>query len=136
MISSFIKDLCQWAYKEFAIEAIVLVGSFARGTQKIDSDIDLIILTSDKQSYVENPIVFSVLGEIDEINIETYGECTSVRVWYKSGLNVEFGIVSLKWVDIPLDEGTQQVLSGGYKILVDKTDLFAPIKTIIPDLAV
>lgn len=51
---------------------------------------------------------------------EYYGECTSVRVWYESGLEVEFGIVEPSWISLPLDNGTHKVLSDGYKVIVDK----------------
>lgn len=133
MFDYFIEKIKKWGINEPLVEAIILVGSYARGTQKADSDIDLVILTSNKQHYIDNPQIFSAFGLIDRSNIEFYGECTSIRIWYKNGLEVEFGMVPLKWIDLPLDFGTEQALSDGYKILVDKKRMFLPIVSIIPE---
>lgn len=133
MFESFIKRTINWAADESLIDAVILIGSYARGTQKEDSDIDLVVLTSDKQHYVDNPSVFAYFGEIESSNVELYGECTSVRVWYKSGLEVEFGMVISKWIDIPLDYGTRRALSDGYKILIDKDEILLPISSLIPE---
>lgn len=135
MFESFIKQIKEWSINESFIDAMILIGSYARGTQKVDSDIDFVVLTSYKQHYIDNPKLFSVFGNIDRFDIEFYGECTSVRVWYKSGLEVEFGMVSLQWLDVPLDAGTKRALSDGYKILMDKTNIFKPITSIIPECA-
>jgi len=133
MFEDFIKKTKEWAINEPFVEAIILVGSYARGTQKVDSDIDLVILTSNKQYYIDNTQILSAFGLIDRSNIEFYGECTSIRIWYKNGLEVEFGMVPLTWIDLPLDCGTERTLSDGYKILVDKKKIFLPITSIIPE---
>ncbi|MDD4296354.1 MAG: nucleotidyltransferase domain-containing protein [Ruminiclostridium sp.] len=133
MFEKFIEMTKKWGINEPFVEAIILVGSFARGTHKADSDIDLVILTSNKQHYIDNTQIFSTFGLIDRSNIEFYGECTSIRIWYKNGLEVEFGMVPLTWIDLPLDSGTERTLSDGYKILVDKKGMFMPILSIIPE---
>ena len=48
----------------------------------------------------------------------------ALRVWYKDGKEVEFGIVDPSWISIPLDAGTYKVLSDGYKLVVDKKGYF------------
>ena len=133
MFGDFIIRLREWATHELFIESIVLVGSYARGTQNSGSDIDLILVTSQKQFYIENTDVFSFYNNIQKTNIEFYGECTSIRVWYENGLEVEYGMVTQKWVEIPLEAGTMQVLSDGYKVLIDKKDSFLPVTPIIPE---
>lgn len=133
MFKDFIEKVKEWAINEPFIEAIILVGSYVRGTQNVDSDIDLVILTSNKQYYIDNTQILSTFGLIDRSNIEFYGECTSIRIWYKSGLEVEFGMVPLTWINLPLDYGTERVLSAGYKILVDKKRMLSPIIPIIPE---
>lgn len=50
MFEDFIEQLKEWAVNEPLVEVIILVGSYAKGTQKIDSDIDLVILTSNKHT--------------------------------------------------------------------------------------
>jgi predicted nucleotidyltransferase len=133
MFEDFIEKTKNWGINEPFVEAIILVGSYTRGTQKADSDIDLVIITSNKQYYIDNTQIFSAFGLIDRSNIEFYGECTSIRIWYKNGLEVEFGMVPLTWIDLPLDHGTERALSDGYKILVDKKRMFSPIISIIPE---
>jgi predicted nucleotidyltransferase len=93
MFEDFIEKTKNWGINEPFVEAIILVGSYTRGTQKADSDIDLVIITSNKQYYIDNTQIFSAFGLIDSSNIEYYGECTSIRIWYKNGVEVEFGMV-------------------------------------------
>ena len=133
MFEEFISRIKEWAANESLVESIILVGSYVRGTQKSDSDIDVVIVTNNKQRYIQNPEIFNFYGEIEKINIEFYGECASIRVWYKNGLEVEYGMVTQTWVGIPLDVGTLRVLSDGYKILIDKKDIFLPVASIIPE---
>lgn len=123
----FIKDITEWGYIEDFIEAIVLVGSYARGTNKPTSDIDLCILTSNKQEILDNPDVFKRFGDIKRIETEYYGAVTSLRIWYVDGFEVEYGLALPSWIFVPLDEGTQNVLDDGYQVLVDKYDYFKNI---------
>lgn len=124
MIDIFLKDIKKWAKKEELIESIIVVGSYARGTYKVTSDIDLIIITSDKEKMLKNQTFVDLFGEIKKSQIEYYGACTSIRVWYKDGKEVEFGIVNPTWIEKPLDNGTNKVLSDGFKVIIDKKDYF------------
>lgn len=73
---------------------------------------------------VTNLEFVQVFGEICKKQTEYYGVCTSVRVWYKNGQKVEFGIVDPSWIEEPLNAGTKKVLSDGYKVIVDKKHYF------------
>lgn len=46
MLLNIIEALRQWAQEETSIESVILVGSWARGTNRPDSDMDLCILTA------------------------------------------------------------------------------------------
>ena len=127
MIDIFLKDIKKWAKKEELIESIIVVGSYARGTYKVTSDIDLIIITSDKEKMLKNQTFINLFGEIKKSQIEYYGACTSIRVWYKDGKEVEFGIVSTSWIEKPLDKGTIKVLRDGFKVVIDKKGYFKNI---------
>ena len=127
MIDIFLKDIKKWAKKEELIESIIVVGSYTRGTYKVTSDIDLIIITSDKEKMLKNQTFINLFGEIKKSQIEYYGACTSIRVWYKDGKEVEFGIVSTSWIEKPLDKGTIKVLSDGFKVVIDKKGYFKNI---------
>lgn len=73
------------------------------------------------------------MGGIDRHRIEQYGECTSVRVWYTDGLEVEYGLVPLNRIALPLDPGTERTLADGYRILKDKMGLFSVVSRLIPE---
>ena len=46
----------------------------------------------------------------------------SVRVFYDDGAEVEFGVTSLEWTNVPLDDGTVTVMLDGLRILYDPQD--------------
>lgn len=119
-----LKDIKQWAENEKQVESIIVVGSYARGTYKKTSDIDLVIITSNKKEMLKNQNFIKVFGDVNKSQIEYYGACTSIRVWYKDGKEVEFGIVNPTWIEKPLDNGTNKVLSDGFKVIIDKKDYF------------
>lgn len=120
----FLEDIKQWAENEEQVESIIVVGSYARGTYKETSDIDLVIITSNKKEMLKNQNFIKLFGDVNKSQIEYYGACTSIRVWYKDGKEVEFGIVNPTWIEKPLDNGTNKVLNDGFKVIIDKKDYF------------
>lgn len=124
IINEFINKLISFSANNSHIESIIIVGSYARGTNKDNSDLDVVIITSDKLGMVTNEEFIQGFGEIYKKQTEYYGECTSIRVWYKNGQEVEFGIVEPSWIKKPLDAGTKRVLSDGYRVISDKKNYF------------
>lgn len=120
----FMSNVKRWGEQSKEIDAIVLVGSYARGTQSKSSDIDLVILTSDKENMISNPMFISQFGKQSKIEIEYYGAVTSIRIFYEESFEVEFGIADVSWIAQPLDSGTRQVLDDGFKIIIDKGNYF------------
>ena len=118
----------EFAINDSCIQSVIIVGSYARGTNKATSDLDLCIITMNKSKMIENSNFVKAFGEFEKKQIEYYGACTSIRVWYKDGLEVEFGIVEPSWIDIPLDNGTYKVLCDGYKVIIDKKKYFKKFK--------
>lgn len=127
-MKKMLKDIKQWAENEKQVESIIVVGSYARGTYKKTSDIDLVIITSNKKEMLKNQNFIKVFGDVNKSQIEYYGACTSIRVWYKDGKEVEFGIVNPTWIEKPLDKGTNKVLSDGFKVIIDKKDYFKDLR--------
>ena len=123
----FINEIKQWGTENTNIKSIIIVGSYARGTNKATSDIDLIIITTNKDEMLNNQNFIELFGEVERTQTEYYGACTSVRVWYKNGSEVEFGLVTPDWIAQPLDKGTYRVLSDGYNIIIDKNKYFNDI---------
>lgn len=123
MMEDIINALKDLSAKNQNIEGIV-VGSYARATNKESSDLNIVIITSNKSEMVRNQEFAQSFGEIHKKQIEYYGACTSIRVWYKKGQEIEFGIVDPSWMRKPLDAGTKKVLRDGYKVIVDKKHYF------------
>lgn len=124
MIKDFINSLKEFSENDPHIESVIIVGSYARGTNKKSSDLDIVIITSNKTEMITNQDFIQGFGEVTQKQTEYYGACTSIRVWYKNGQEVEFGIVEPSWIEKPLDSGTNKVLSDGYRIILDKKHHF------------
>jgi predicted nucleotidyltransferase len=90
-----------------------LVGSYARGTAREDSDIDFLIVSDRTNSLLQSDEWLRQFGEISTINLEDYGLVQSRQVFYQTGVEVEFGITTPVWLNTqPIDAGTKQVLDG------------------------
>lgn len=120
----FLFAIKNWAEEEKVIESIILVGSYARNAQKDTSDIDLVIISPEKNSLIEQTDLLKQFGAIKKQEIEYWGACTSIRIWYDKSFEVEFGFVEPSWISQPLDGGTHRVLSDGYQVILDKKGYF------------
>ena len=124
-VSAFLDTFRRWASVRPDIEAVALVGSYARGTATEGSDVDLIILTSDVDRYLSDRSWVSLFGEAAECREEDYGRVTSVRAFYGSGLEVEFGLTTPDWAEAPIDTGTLRVLTDWMEVLYDPRGILA-----------
>lgn len=125
----FIEDFMRWSTKRRDIRAAALVGSYARLAANEASDVDLVIIAEDPGKYLNNTEWTRVFGIVITKKIEEYGKLTSLRVWYESGLEIEYGFTTREWAKVPLDEGTKQVVVGGLKVLFEKEILLSPHET-------
>jgi hypothetical protein len=74
------------------VQGIALVGSYARGAARDDSDIDLVILTDQPQKYLDEMQWVERFGVAERHQTEDYGKLISLRVWYRDRYEVEYGI--------------------------------------------
>jgi len=118
-VSTFIELFSSWARTQSDIEAVALVGSYAREAAVEDSDVDLVILTADPDRFLHDRSWIAVFGKVARYQNEDYGRVTSVRVFYGNALEVEFGFTTPAWAKSPIDEGTKRVVLGGIKVLHD-----------------
>lgn len=128
-IRDFIARLVRWASAQSDMQAVALIGSYARAAARKDSDIDLVILTNRPKKYLENPAWAEQFGEIENCQTEGYGKLTSMRVWYRDSFEVEYGITMPDWAAQPLDAGTQQVISNGMLVLFERNPLLSLLLT-------
>ena len=124
-IRDFLDRFLSWASRQPDIQGIALVGSYARGEARDDSDIDLVILTELPQKYLAEVQWPKRFGIIEKRQSEDYGKLSSLRIWYQNGPEVEYGITRPDWAAIPLDEGTRAVISSGMIVLFERGDLLS-----------
>jgi predicted nucleotidyltransferase len=119
-IRDFLDAFVLWASDQTDVQAIALIGSYARSAASDDSDIDLVILTDQPQKYLEETEWIKRFGRVDRQQPEDYGKLISLRVWYQNGMEVEYGITTPDWVATPLDAGTREVILGGMIVLFER----------------
>jgi predicted nucleotidyltransferase len=119
-IRAFLDAFVAWASNQADVQAIALVGSYARGAARDDSDIDLVILTDQPQKYLDDLKWTERFGSAENHQTEDYGKLISIRAWYQNGLEVEYGITTPDWAAVPLDAGTREVILGGMIVLFER----------------
>jgi len=126
-VATFIDDVTRWAQSQNDIAALALVGSHARGDARPDSDIDLVILCLEPERFLTDTTWVSRFGAVVHTSREDWGTVQSVRVRYRGGLEVEFGITTTDWGALPADLGTVEVLRNGASVLLDREGSLRPI---------
>jgi uncharacterized protein len=132
-IELILQVILSWATAQPKIRAVALVGSRARGGARPDSDIDLMLLTTDPAAFRADT---TWVGQIDWDAIDTrprkwqdeeYGAAWSRRVWLTDRcVQVELAFAFLSWANAdPPDAGTQRVISDECRILYDPDALLA-----------
>ena len=112
-------------FKQDNILGVALVGSKARGEARPDSDIDFVMIVENQSLLLDKNEWLKELGNLTSVKDENFGLVRSRRVCYGE-LEVEFGITTPDWLKTdPIDQGTKQVMTDGYKILDDKKGLFS-----------
>jgi predicted nucleotidyltransferase len=124
-VAPFLVEFTRWASAQTDILALALVGSHARDAATETSDVDLVLITFDLKRYLENTGWVQRFGTVEKQQIEDYGNLTSLRVWYREGLEIEYGLTDERWAAIPLDEGTRRVMAGGIRVLFERGDMLS-----------
>jgi len=120
MVETFLRAVSEWASEQPGILAVGIVGSHAKGTAIADSDVDLILVVSDPGLFFANADWINRFGNVRAFRDENWGRLRSLRVYYLTGLEVEFGFASPDWASTePVDPGTKEVVAGGLRLLYD-----------------
>jgi GrpB-like predicted nucleotidyltransferase (UPF0157 family)/GNAT superfamily N-acetyltransferase len=119
-VTRFLKLFTEWAAAQPDIHAAALVGSHARGSASSTSDIDLVILAGEPERFLTDATWVETFGTPAAVSREGYGNVTSLRVQYQNAVDVEFGFTTMRWAEVPVDPGTQDVISGGMRVLVER----------------
>jgi len=121
-------EFSRWAASQTDILAVALVGSYARNEVTDTSDVDMVIIASKPETYLRDTRWAQYFGTINRQQFENYGKVTSLRVWYSDGQEVEYGFTDETWSAVPLDEGTQKVISNGMRILSERGSVLSRLK--------
>jgi predicted nucleotidyltransferase len=109
-----------WATQRPDVAAVALVGSWAHDDAKLDSDVDLVLLTDAEQSYLRHERWVAELGGLRIVKTARWGVLTERRFVLPSGLEVEVGIAPTAWAATdPVDWGTRRVVEDGMWIIHD-----------------
>jgi predicted nucleotidyltransferase len=119
----------RFAAKRPEVAAVALVGSYARGTPRPDSDIDLVVLSSDPERLLRSAGWYAEFGEgATLVRSEDFGAIQERRLRLPDGLEIEVGIGRPSWASLdPLDDGTRRVVAEGLVSVHDPAGLLARV---------
>jgi uncharacterized protein len=123
-----------WASGQPDIVGIVLVGSYARRTATKESDIDVMILTSEVGRYFQEQRWAEMFGNVKLIREEDWGKVRTLRIFYREGIEIEFNFTLPDWAALPPDPGTDKVVSDGMQILLDPQGLLKSLERALRSL--
>ena len=86
----FLDAVRAWASKQPDIVAVALTGSWAAGTARPDSDIDLLVVAPDAAGYFAWQDWLSDFGRPTDRVRETTAGLPALRAWYADGPEAEF----------------------------------------------
>jgi hypothetical protein len=129
-IRPIIAAVVQWAAARGDVLAVVLVGSWARGEARPDSDVDFMLLTPHSAAYRaaegwQHGIAWPG-ATIAAWEDHDYGAAWSRHIFLTDGAEVELCFSLPAWAATdPIDEGTRAVAGRGCRILYDPQGLLA-----------
>ena len=121
-ILEFLEMVKTWGNEAEDISTVFLVGSHACGEARLDSDVDLVIIAESPEKYLIERSWLENFGLPIRTEHEDWGMVHSLRVWYESELEVEFGFTSKEWISFPLDMDSRKVLGNGYRFIINKAN--------------
>ncbi|MGN7798844.1 nucleotidyltransferase domain-containing protein [Leifsonia sp. 22587] len=119
-VARLLGRFADWAATDRAVEAVILVGSYARGAERMASDVDVVIVTSDPDRLARSDSFAPVLRGAVHLRDARWGPVRERRYRLPSGLQVEIDLAPREWLAIPLDAGTERVLRDGYRVVYDQ----------------
>jgi predicted nucleotidyltransferase len=116
-----------WSRGQPDIVGIAVVGPWARKAAGMDSHIDLLVLTTDKEHYVTTHSwighALSTPGEI--LRTTAWGPVAERQVRLPSGLIVEFAFAEPSWASTdPVAPGAARLVHEGCIPLADPKNIF------------
>ncbi|MCA9648607.1 MAG: aminoglycoside 6-adenylyltransferase [Myxococcales bacterium] len=127
-IDELLARVVTWAKARGDVLGVALVGSHARGTAREDSDLDVVLVVESMEPYLQDDAWLLAFGELDSLADEDYGLVQSRRAVYHGGLELEWALADERWLRVPPDPGTAEVVADGMRILYDPSDRIAALQ--------
>ncbi len=125
-VRSLLAGVRAWATDRPDVVAVALVGSWARGDARPESDVDLLLIVRDVAGYLAFPRWLAAFGQPGDTTREAVGAAPALRVWYADGLEVEFALVTPVWCSTePVDPGTAAMVRAGLVAVYDPDEVLA-----------
>jgi predicted nucleotidyltransferase len=122
------------ALSEPGVRAVALVGSCARGTPRPDSDIDLVVLTTDHEDMCAREDWFDHFGPVELVRRRQFGDVAERRLRRSDGVEIEVGLAPVTWAGTdPVDTGTARVVGDGFSIVLDADGALAGLAAAVRD---
>ena len=128
--NAIISAVSSWAMKRSDIRAMALVGSWARGDQNQESDIDLLLLSDCAHEYRDSQewlteINFRDSGyRVKSSASANYGVVWSRHIHLLPPAEVELTFAECCWAQTePVDSGTRSVVKDAFEIIFDKDSM-------------
>jgi hypothetical protein len=127
--NALIAVIARWVDARSDLRGLALCGSWARGDARVDSDLDLVVLSAEPDRLADQ----GFLPEIDfpgagfqsvSATKAHYGAVWSWHIDLHPSADVELTVAALAWASTaPMDEGTRAIAKDALRILVDKDEL-------------
>jgi predicted nucleotidyltransferase len=119
-VDAILERVTTWASRRADVRGLMLVGSWARGEPGADSDVDIVLLSTEPARYAERDDWLEELGPVRLVRTASWGVITERRLALPGGLEVELGVGPPSWAaDDPVDPGTRRVVERGARPLYD-----------------
>jgi uncharacterized protein len=122
-----IEAVAAWARTRADVRALALLGSWARGNPRPDSDVDLMAISDCAEGYRcshewMSEIDFDRAGHsIKSSDDATYGAVWSRHIHLDPAGEIELTFAPRAWASIaPLDAATRAIVNDAFRIILDK----------------
>jgi hypothetical protein len=128
------RGFADWADGEASCRALAVVGSWARGTARADSDLDLMMLTDQLGHWTGDgdwlrALLVRLGFTVTALELEAHGVARSWRAWLGAAVELEVTLADIRWAQVaPVDPGTREVAGDGLRPMVDKDGLLRALQ--------
>ncbi|MFL5822718.1 MAG: GNAT family N-acetyltransferase [Solirubrobacteraceae bacterium] len=131
-IERLLGDIARWARSQEDLVAVALVGSRARQSPRLDSDVDLVFLSRDPARYLQQEDWAHELGAPAVQGSAWRGALMEQRLRMTSGLELDVAIGSPSWATVdPVDSGTARVVREGCRIIHDPQGVLGRLRAAV-----